>query len=80
MSGREADLPKYPLTSTPFELAFRKRRAHLRQSAEHAMPFRASCVGLVASLPISARKNAGISLAMRLCSNVTGIHSRSTSR
>jgi hypothetical protein len=35
---------------------------------------------LVASSPVSACKHAGISFAMRLCSNVTGISARSTSR
>ena len=38
------------------------------------------CIGLVASLPISARRYAGISFVIRLCSIVIGISPRSTGR
>jgi hypothetical protein len=77
MSGREADL--FSEVSSDHSNWLSGNAGRICASRPN-MPFRASCVGLVASLPISARKNAGISLAMRLCSNVTGIHSRSTSR
>src|SRR5262249_17966773 len=46
-------LPKYSPDLNPIELAFSKLKAHLRY-----------CVGSVASLAISARKNAGTSFAM----------------
>ena len=54
-------LPKYSPDLNPIELAFSKLKAHLRKAAEHTS--RACCVGSVASLPISARRNAEISFA-----------------
>ena len=56
-------LPKYSPDLNPIEQAFSKLKAHLRKAAEQ--PSRASYVGSVALLPISARRNAGISFAMR---------------
>jgi transposase len=56
-------LPKYSPDLNPIELAFSKLKAHLRKAAEQ--PSRASYVGSVALLPISARRNAGISFAMQ---------------
>ena len=55
-------LPKYSPDLNPIELAFSKLKAHLRKAAEHTIL--RLCVGSVASLPISARKNAGTSFAM----------------
>ena len=40
---------------------------------EPSIPFRVSCVGSVASLRISARRNAGTFSPCGLCSNLTGI-------
>jgi len=56
-------LPKYSPDLNPIELAFSKLKANLRKAAEHTIP--ASCVGSVAPLPNSARKNAAISFAMQ---------------
>jgi transposase len=58
-------LPKYSPDLNPIELAFSKLKAHLRKAADMSTRSRASCVGSVASLRISARKNAGTSFVMR---------------
>jgi transposase len=55
-------LPKYSPDLNPIELAFSKLKAHLARRP--SIRFCGSCVGSVASLPISARKNAGTSFAM----------------
>jgi transposase len=64
-------VPKYSPDLNPIELAFSKFKAHLRKAAEHTIP--ASCVGSVAPLPNSARKNAQFRSTCGLCSNLTGI-------
>ena len=56
-------LPKYSPDLNPIELAFSKLKAHLRKAAEQTT--HASCARSVASLPISAHKNAETSFATR---------------
>jgi transposase len=55
-------LPKYSPDLNPIELAFSSRRICARRPS---IPCRVSCVGSVASLRISARRNAGTFFAMR---------------
>jgi hypothetical protein len=55
-------LPKYSPDLNPIELAFSKLKGICARRP--SIQFCVSCVGSVASLPISARKNAGTSFAM----------------